>query len=295
MSGAELVLHLGAHRTASTRIQADLDANAELLRAQGIVALTPPRPGKRDTETLRDILRACGPAAQQGWPRRLLARRALRQRLDRLIAEAAGDATPRRIILSDEMALDVAFAPDGTAVYPRAEPRLTAFRDLLGRDVAELHLTIRDYAGFLTSAYAMRAVYAGPLPPFRNLAPRLLALDRGWPDLVVLLRRLFPGARLTVSTLDGHPIAARLADLAGQALDLVHEGADQPNIAPTVQAIEAACRLGQRAADPDRLVADHAGGARFDPLTAEEKAALTLRYRRDLDLLRADPAITVKG
>lgn len=292
---AAIILHLGAHRTASTRLQADLDDNRDLLLSRGILALTPPRPGKRGDERLRNLIRAAAPALAQGWPRRTLARHRLRGELAALLAGAAGALTPTRLILSDEMLLDVAFAPDGTGLYPRAEPRLAAFRSLLPAPPAEVHLTIRDYASFIVSAYAMRAVYAGPLPPFADLAPRLTDPAAGWPELVAGLRRLFPEARLVISTLEGRPITARLADLAGAVLPFRHQGAEQPNVAPSLQAIQAACALPGRAPDPDALVAAHAGGDRFDPLSRARREALTARYDRDLDRLRADPALDFRG
>ena len=52
----EIVLHLGAHRTGSTRLQYVLDANRDALATNATVALTPPRPGKRVSPTIRDVL-----------------------------------------------------------------------------------------------------------------------------------------------------------------------------------------------------------------------------------------------
>lgn len=69
----EFILHLGAQRTGSTRLQTVLDTNRDLLTRNGIVALTPPRPGKRISPTVRDVVRIL-PRKPKHLPRYILKR-----------------------------------------------------------------------------------------------------------------------------------------------------------------------------------------------------------------------------
>jgi len=294
----ETILHLGAHRTASTRIQTELDENRALIAAAGIVALTPPRPGKREGATVRDIVREAGVAMRSRNPiTRQLQFRRLRHRLDREILHGSVPEVPvRRLIISEEMLLGPAFTRDGRGLYTGAVERLEAFRKVLRREVSEVHLTVRSYETFLVSAYAMRAVYAGPLPPFATFAPALVRFERGWPELVTDVARTFPTARVVVTLFEQHSIESRIADLVGK--DLYRRFApvrdSQPNVSPSLEAVEAAGASGVRCPDPDALIARLAGGTRFDPLEEAEKAMLRNRYARDVDVLRVRSGIDLR-
>jgi hypothetical protein len=288
--GMETILHLGAHRTASTRIQADLDDNAALLAEAGILVLTPPRPGKREGATVRDVVRGVEAAMRIRNPiSRHLQIGRLRSALEGQITRGAKPGVPlNRLIVSDEMLLGPAFARDGRGLYRGAAKRLAAFKRALQREVSEVHLTIRSYDTFLVSVYAMRAVYAGPLPAFRTLAPVLLRFERGWPELVADVARTYPTARMFVTIFEQQSIESRIADLVGDQIvaQFAPTGNAQPNVSPTLEAIEAAVASDSGCPDPDALIFRHAGGTRFDPLDATEKALLRDRYARDLDTLR---------
>ena len=179
----EIILHLGAHRTGSTRLQYILDANRDALAAHATVALTPPRQGKRVSPTIRDVL-ALTPTGRYRPVRHYLKRRRARAMLRHLVAARPPDPPPRRIILSDETMLGPYFRIDGFGLYPSAYPRLAALRRLLGRPPSAVHLTLRAYDTFLVSVYAMAAVYLRAVPPFDDIREPLLAVRRGWPQVI---------------------------------------------------------------------------------------------------------------
>ena len=283
----EIVLHLGAHRTGSTRLQYVLDANRDALATNATVALTPPRPGKRVSPTIRDVL-ALVPTGRY-WPvRHYLRLRKARAMFRDLVADRPPGTPPRRIILSDENMLGPGFRTDGVGLYPCAYPRLAALRRLLGRPPSAVHLTLRAYDAFLVSVYAMAAVYRRDAPPFDDIRETLLAVHRGWPDVVDDVARAFPGTAVKLTRVERDPMENRVRDLVGPELPerFRFDGEERPNAAPTVEAMAAAAGSGGRTS-PDDLVARYAHGARFDPLTEEERSRLARRYVTDLESLQS--------
>lgn len=292
-----LILHLGAHRTGSTSLQAALDAASVDLRAAGIVALTPPGAGRRDADNpVRKVLRD---ATRQSLSARI--GRALgsparhRRRLERLVSGAADGRPVSRVILSDETLLGPAFKRDGRAFYTGAHGRLLAFRDVCPWPVDEVHLTIRSYDSFLVSVYAMRAVYTGGLPPFDTIRPALTLFERGWPELVEVLRAAFPDATLKLTQLECTDLAQRLHALTGLDGLAPAPKSGRINTAPTQEAIADAFSRAPRSYDPDKVVADHAGGTPFAPLSAEDARALQVRYAGDLERIAARSDVEMMG
>ena len=281
----EIILHLGAHRTGSTRLQYLLDANRDALAAHATVALTPPRRGKRVSPTIRDVL-ALTPTGRYRPVRHYLKRRRARAMLRALIADRLPDRPPRRIILSDENMLGPGFRTDGFGLYPYAYPRLAALRRLLGRPPSAVHLTLRAYDTFLVSVYAMAAVYRRVVPPFDDIRETLLAVHRGWPDVVDDVARVFPGTAVKLTRVERDSMENRVRGLVGPELlkRFRFDGDERPNAAPTAEAMAAAAGSGGRTS-PDDLVARYAHGARFDPLTEEERSRLARRYVTDLESL----------
>ncbi len=283
-----IVLHAGAHRTGTTRLQFLLDDNRDALTGAGVAALTPPRAGKRGAATIRDVVGRLPDTRRSALVSVLRTRPGdgPRRRLERMIAEACAPGIPERLIFSDENLLGPPFDRSGRGLYPFARRRLAAFARLLDRAPAEVHLSLRSYDAFLVSAYAMQAVHGARVPPFGAIRGNLLAPGRGWPELVSDLADLFPASRLVLTRVERHPVRARLGRLVGwQALGIMRiRGDRRPNRAPTVEAM-AACGEVRDADRRDRLVARHAGGTRFDPLTEEERAALARRYARDIAAL----------
>ena len=281
-----VILHLGAHRTGSTRLQTILDMNRDVLAEDGLAVLTPPRPGKRITPTIRDVIAALPRQRQTRFGRFRNIRKA-RVIFSNLIAGSAPHPAPGRSIVSDENLLSDPFDLSGAGLYPSAYPRLSAFRELLGCPPCEIHLTTRSYDTFLVSAYAMMAVYKGGMPPFDDIRNTLLAVRRGWTDLAADVTRVFPETPLRVTSTEHDPMEDRVRDLVGPGLfaKFKLEGDKRPNVAPTEEAILAAGGLRGWLSGHD-IVARYADGTRFDPLTKEERVCLAQRYAEDVARLR---------
>lgn len=288
---SQLVLHLGAHRTGTTSIQAALDAAAGKLSRSGIVALTPPRPGKRNITTVRKLVRilvsAKGSAAVLKVPFKRLQFRSL---LNQLIRESGTEpAAISRLILSDEMILGRAFAPDGSSIYPFSLDHLTSLKRVLSQPVDEIHLTLRSYDSFLISVYAMRAVYARNTRPFGEIGGNLLKAERRWPQVVEDIMSVFSEAQLILSTVEDSGLKQRISALAGagsKEIDFSRYLPERLNRAPTLEAIEWAVSGTNKREDPDVLVTRFENGTPFDPLSAAEKARLNTLYLEDIRKLR---------
>lgn len=283
-------LHLGAHRTGTTRLQRLLDQNRPRIEALGVLVLTPPRAGKRDARTIREAVRATQRAADAKTPfRRFLRRRTARAAFQELVAVRI-DA---RLLISEENLLGPTVTPDGLAFYPKADRYLSGIERLWGVEAQAIQLTIRSYASFLVSSYAIRAAYAEAMPPFDAIRDRMMRFEKGWPELVATIRACFPTAALTVRRFETSTIDAQLTALFGDDHGLDTTLAEEVvNAAPTTQAIAAAQALPNRVREEiDALIARHAGGDRFDPLSADEKAALEARYQADCARLAATQGI----
>ena len=282
----DFVLHLGAHRTGSTRLQSILDANREVLARNGIVALTPPRPGKRISPTVRDVVRML-PRKPKHLPRYILRRAGARALFSMLIADSVPSHGLRRLIVSEENLMYPAFLADGSGLYPSTYRRLKSFRNLVGLDPREIHLTIRAYDTFLVSLYAMSSINWGRgVPPFDNIRTKYLAVHRGWPDVIGDISRAFPGTLLKVTRVEHGSMEERVQDLVGSPVfdELRFEGDERINAAPTLEAMAAAAEHRDRNSR-DALVARHSDGTRFDPLTEHERERLVRRYKEDLSAL----------
>ncbi len=281
----EVILHLGAHRTGSTRLQIILDANRDILAEADIVVLTPPRLGKRISPTIRDVVIAL-PGKREFLLKRLRKLRQARALFFDLVAQGLRDTAGRRVIISEENLLGPPFESTGEGLYVSAYSRLSAFRQLLGRSPSEIHLTFRSYDTFLVSVYAMRAVYGKQIPPYEEIQDKLLAARRGWTDLVDDVARAFPGTPLKLTRIETDSVESRVQHLVGPVLfaSFRLDGEERPNVAPTVEAMAEIAQVSGPAALDD-LVARHADRTLFDPLTDEGRIRLMQRYAEDTVML----------
>ena len=100
---------------------------------------------------------------------------------------------------------------------------------------------------------------------------------------------------MKLTRVERDPMEDRVGDLAGPELlkRLRFDGEERLNAAPTVEAMAAAAgSISREPTSLDDLVARHAHGARFDPLTEEERSRLARRYSEDVAVLGLPPAAT---
>lgn len=182
-------LHVGAHRTGTSSFQMCLDLNRAALDAAGFDLAYPGRdgiPGGR----LR--LKLPGPgdkAPQEMVPRAARA----------IVSHSSGPA--RALILSEENIPGRMFHFYQGRFYPAAEARLTVLKAALQTlgvaRIARVLLVLRSYDRLFASAYRKRAE-DNAVPPFGELVPKFLAMDRGWPALVRAVKSILAPEELIV-------------------------------------------------------------------------------------------------
>ena len=276
----DVMLHLGAHRTGTTSLQFQLDSAA--LNRVGVSALTPPRSDKRIDDGLRSAF------ADFRRLRRNPLRAYVRLRMYRNIKRLMLARTAKKVVVSDEMFLGPVFGQDGKTIYPESEKWLTDCAAFLGPSVSEIHLVVRSYADFLTSAYAMRAVYAKGVGDLRIYQKEFVRCRRGWPEVVADIRAAFPGRSIRVWAFPDNLRENKLFE----TLTGLSEAPQRPtHFNASVSAAGIAHALMHKHDpdyDPDEVIAKYQVGAKLRVFTDEQRAALDKKFLADLARLPQD-------
>lgn len=267
-----VILHPGAHCTASATFHDYFHANAARLSRQGVALWGPAR--------LRGgLLAGIGPSgAGSAAARRARGRIAL-------ALEDAARAGVRHLIVSDPQMLgplrDTLRA--GT-LYPGAGERIARHLAAFGGAVTGIALSIRAPARFWASALA-RAVWLGREVPEPDELAALAATARGWRAVITDIACAAPGVPISILP---HERWGALPDrrlalmLGGAALPPTTQARDWRNRAPDLDALRRV--LADRGADADALPA---GGGRWLPFDGPTRAAFEARYSDDLFWLEA--------
>ena len=283
----EIRLHIGAHRTGSTRVQAELARRAAHLATRGVAVVRP--------EDLRGEPSGLGPI-QMRLPGPLRAAIAAKAYLSLVEARRAAEEQGARCLLISEENLAGSMEANlrSGRLYADIRLRLSGLRPLLGTGPVTVLMAIRSYDELFASAYAFRAV-RGPRPDFSQSKPRILALSRRWPSVAKDVLRALPQAQLRVWDYDAsrrseHEMMREVIGLR----DIVPVNAALPVLpAPSAKAVEVLntmtapeqMDLAQRRAVAERY--PRPDFAAFDPWTAEERAHLRDAYAEDLETLRS--------
>lgn len=284
-----LLFLAGAHKTASSHLQASLTGSAAALRQIG-VAPVPPRAMREDLTPVAQLIRA-GVAPQVG-----------QGAAEAFLALHAGDA--RRVVLMDENILgstDRKMLMRKKRLYPWAHLRLARLLELFpGHDI-EIGLALRSPASFLPSCWS-ESLHHGPIRPFAEFMRGIEPAELRWSRLLERLQAAAPQARITVWRYEDY---ARLGPR-------LHAGLLGPEAAARVTPVERVMRRGlsARAVDwlmrqpaPDREALRAArkqypkAGAEdaFDPWSAQERRALEQAYAEDLRHMARLPGVVCLG
>lgn len=271
-----LHFHIGAHKTASTHLQATLRRNAAEIEAAG-ARLAPP-------EEVRALAGGAMRAAAGRGPFSAMRARIGAARLARLPSAA-------RLIVSDENAPGLIDEILETgALYPSARARLVLFRRLASDRSAVVWLGLRAYPSFFAGVHAHSLIGRRAAPVSSVMRARLAALPRRWPDLVADAVAALPGARVVVWDHADHAallprILEEMTGLAGLAP--VHR---RPMATPSAAAMDAFFASGHLVTRADFRAADFEGPA-YDPFTGEQRAAMNAAFAEDLETLAGTPGV----
>ncbi len=196
----KIILHLGAHRTASTHVQGVLGKNTALLAKAGIAA-----PCQEDVKNaLTKPLGTRIPSLRAGF------------------RQLEIDAKLETVVLSDENLLGFlnSIFTHG-AFYPDTAHRLSKLKAMLPVDPIKIVVAIRPYESFFASAYGRWLAPERMVLSRETLAALVLALKRGWQDVLADIAGAFPESELLVSEYSANPRfgPAQLSAILGPLAD----------------------------------------------------------------------------
>ncbi|ABD56285.1 hypothetical protein [Jannaschia sp. CCS1] len=267
----DVVLHIGAHRTASSALQHHLSRNRSKLAEAGVVYWGP-------KITRGGLFRGAigGVEGALPWQERRFGKRCA------LRAEAVRQTGATHLMISDEnMVGSLRGALEFTRLYSDAGRRIASYAHGFKTHRMTVALCIRDYADWWVSAMAFRLPRGGPLPR-TQARERLVTQPRRWRHVVEDLAQALPDARLVVWSYEAsaHALPTLVGDLTGVAS--ADDRAGPRNLRPTAADLHDlmdACDI-----DPDMF---HWPDGQFMPFTVHETEALRAQYQEDLAWLRA--------
>ncbi|MBY6202296.1 hypothetical protein KUV65_13040 [Maritalea mobilis] len=261
----EVILHAGAHRTATATLHHVMRQGRAAMVAKGITVWDP------------EVTRAGlfqGITGEGG--ERLTGRMALRVRQ----AQEKGAAL---LIVSDpDMIGSLAEVIAETRLYPRVATRLSRIAGGIDPAKVKIALAIRSYDAWWASALAMQIARGGTAPG-SDICDRLITQPRRWRHVIADLAHALPGARIAVwshEAMAGRPdILLRRLTHRRLAFGRRHE---HLNAAPGAVSL---ARLLADAGDDASSLGIVAG--RYMPFDPHQRAILRAQYAEDLAWLRA--------
>ena len=270
----EVILHLGAHRTASESFRHYLQANSKRLQRDGI-GYWGPAPGKGGNQTRpAAVTRDQSPDQQLGAVRaRLLSN------LD--LAEQRGI---RQLVISDPGVIGtLADNWAGARLYRGAGERMARYCQAFGGRLTRVVLSIRSQDSYWSSTAACM-VSEGCTVPDKTVADALASRRRGWRDVVTDLACALPDVEMQVQPYEsfGSMPEKILAAMTG-IRDLPRRQAREwRNRAPGLPDLRKILR--HRGDDPETLPR---GSGRWLPFDREQTMTLREAYADDLYWLRS--------
>ncbi|WP_420863717.1 hypothetical protein [Algirhabdus cladophorae] len=289
-----VVLHVGAHRTGTGSFQGFLAQNQQLLVEAGIAARFPGR----------DISGEGNLRLKLPDPAVFKAKEALEPHINGVQRAIAQGPQAKTLLVCEENILGRMAPFYRGQFYSRLWRRADVLRQGLagevGRGPDQVVLVMRNYGDLFVSAYAQLAQIR-KMPDFDQALPHLQKITRGWPVVIEALKK-----GLQCCDLRAVPYVDRgsNSELLGQMIKAVpeglvddHQNANVSASAEAIMALQSRFHAGETL-DADTVAAikaDHsvsAGGSKFNPLSAAQKAAFTRRYNADLKLIKVSQVKT---
>lgn len=276
--GMDIMLHLGAHRSASTTFQSFLWTNRVRLSRQGLTCWTPKR--TRDG-LMRGLMRHPALMTLEDERRGFRSVGRIRVEIGRLAR-----AGQRGLLISEENMLGtMSNNMADFRLYPLLKERLLRFAPAFDGHEIRIGLCIRSYEDYWTSCLA-NLMARGRTAPTVDELDFLTTQPRRWRFLVRDIAAAFPQAEMFVCPFER--IAGQPSELLGHfwpedAKNLEHQEAWR-NRSPKLTILnEIMAMRGEAALDERPVDAD----ARWMPFDEDQRDVLRAEYRRDLAWLKA--------
>ena len=270
----DVILHLGAHRTATTSFQHYMRENAETLRRAGIGFWGPWR-------TRDGVLTGVVPVPGRQSAEAQLARARARIAINLQKAEAMG---LHCVIVSDENMLG---SPRrnlrGGRLYADVGQRMARFANAFGDRVTRVSLSIRSQDSYWSSALAYAVARGHQLPSQQDL-DRLVNAPRHWRDVITDLACAMPGVEIQVTPYEifGGLPDSRLATMTGTSGLPLRYAREWMNRSPSLRQLRKIVQ--DRQGDPGALPE---GAGRWLPFSHAQSLTLREGYADDLFWLRS--------
>ncbi|MGK7754615.1 MULTISPECIES: hypothetical protein [unclassified Roseovarius] len=184
----DVVLHIGAHRTATTTFQAYLAENRGALKRTGVIVWGP-------KETRDGLLTGVIPVDSPRPPQEQLDRARARVAINIARERRAG---AKVLVITDENMIG---APRRCLrqgrLYPDIGQRMARFAHALDGQVTRAYLSIRSHESFWASVLSYGVARGHRVPDTATLEA-LAASPRLWRDVVLDVACALPGVKLTV-------------------------------------------------------------------------------------------------
>ncbi|MEM1074480.1 MAG: hypothetical protein AAF665_10750 [Pseudomonadota bacterium] len=262
----KIVLHIGAHRTASTSFQAYLRRNARELRARRVGFWGPRR--MRPYRNMLPKASASGPFTSEA---------------------SAGDHVARQLDLAERRGIELLFLSDAeicgsvqenircAALYPNVGPQVEALARMFSGRLSSVVLTPRSLDQYWCSAAAQAVLQGAPVPE-RDTLSQIARSSRSWRDVIADVAKAMPDATLNVLPFEAFrsQSPAYFAAATGLAAPRCREPS-WLNPSPTLPELRRV--LAERDAPATVLPF---GMGRWNPFTNEEHAIMREAYADDM-------------
>lgn len=274
----EILLHLGAHRCASTTFQSYLTTHRVRLAGQGLTSWTPKR--TRDG-MMRGLVRRPTLITVEDERHAIRSLGRMRVEMDRL--DRAGQRT---LVISEENLMgSVRYNVSDASLYPLLAERLMRFRPAFDGRLLKVGLCIRRYDDFWASGLSYFFGRGGAAPDVDKL-DFLTTQPRRWRSVIRDIAKALPDAEIVVwpfEAMANRP-AAQLASFSSEAFDLPATGMLWRNRgADLVHLNEMAALCGRKPITEGPVEV----GTRWMPFDDEQRAVLQAEYQRDLAWFKA--------
>mgnify|MGYP000415702220 FL=1 len=274
----DIMLHLGAHRCASTTFQSFLWNNRARLAKQGLTCWTPKR--TRDG-LMRGLMRhpALATLADEEYGQRSIGRIRIE------IARLAREHQSGLLISEENMIGTMRNNLLDARLYPLLQERLRRIAPAFVGQTLKIGLCVRSYEDYWTSCVA-HLLGRGTAMPSVDLLDFLTTQPRRWRDMVRDIAAVFPDAEIVVWPFER--MASQPETQLNVLWDAVTVGLENDNLwhnrsGDVVYLNKIMALRGDAPIDTDPVASD----TRWMPFDEDQRSVLRADYRRDIAWLKA--------